>query len=71
MVDEEMENLKKSLKDTQKKITELQDDCLHKETELALVPDGGFKIIVRCVLCDANIGYPTETERDKFLNNET
>ena len=71
MIDDEMENLKKSLKETQKKITEIQNDCIHKETELALVPNGTFKVIVRCKSCDLITGYPSNEDRDKFLNNET
>jgi len=71
MIDDEMGNLKKSLKETQKKITEIQNDCLHKETELALVPNGGFKVVKKCKSCDLVVGYPSTEERDKFLNNET
>jgi hypothetical protein len=68
MIDDEMNNLKKQLKDTQKQIDEIQNDCRHTETKLALVPNGTFKVVKKCVDCDATVGYPTTEERDEFLN---
>ncbi len=67
MIDDDMNNLKRQLKDTQQKIDEIQNDCKHKNTQLALVPNGTFKVIKKCVDCDAAVGYPTNEERDKFL----
>ena len=67
MIDDEMEELNQLLKDTKKQILKFQDDCKHIKTELALVPDGTFKVIKRCIACTATVGYPTATERDEFL----
>jgi hypothetical protein len=67
MIDDDMNNLNKILNDTKKQIQIIQDDCKHIKTELALVPDGTFKAIKRCVVCGAKVGYPTTIELDKFL----
>lgn len=64
-----MDRLKRDLKDTQKKIDSIQSDCSHKESELAMVPNGTFKVIVRCKVCDKLIGYPSQEELDNFLKN--
>jgi len=67
MIDDEMNNLKRQLKDTQKQIDEIQNDCKHPEIKLMLVPNGTFKVVKVCIVCDAQVGYPTNEERDEFL----
>jgi archaellum component FlaC len=67
MIDDDIDNLKKQLKDTQKQIDEIQNECKHTKTKLAFVASGTNEVIKRCVDCESEVGYPTEEERDDFL----
>lgn len=71
MTNGEMDKLKNELKKTQKQIEEYQQNCKHNEIIVNMVgQDSGVKIVKQCKECDKIVGYPTQEETQKYLNNK-
>lgn len=71
MTDGEMDQLQNKLKETQKQIEEYQNKCKHEEIIVNMVgQDSGVQIVKMCKACNKIVGYPTQEETNKFLNNK-
>ncbi len=59
----EVSSLEDTIKQAEKRLAEIQDECKHKETSVRDVRDGNTtKIRIVCKDCDAIVGYPTEQQ---------
>lgn len=67
-MNESVSDIDSKIKDleTQKKI--IQDNCTHKDTTIKYCGDRR-EIKVVCVECKKEIRYPSQEEKEKFLNS--
>lgn len=72
MTDGEMDKLQNELKEKKKEIEEYQNNCNHEEVIVAMVQkeDNGIQLVKQCKACNKILGYPSQEEQQKFLNNE-
>jgi transcription elongation factor Elf1 len=72
MIDGVMDKLQNELKEKKKEIEEYQNNCNHEKVIVAMVQkkDKGIQLVKQCKACNKMLGYPTQEEQKKFLNNE-
>jgi hypothetical protein len=66
--DKEINKVEKQIKTLEKEKKEIQDKCLHKETKVNF-EEGKNTMRLFCVNCNVMLGFPSQEEINKFLNN--
>ena len=65
--------IKNTIKTLEKELDTIQSSCLHKESEIRNCQNEnrGFSLRRVCILCEKEIGYPTQGEIDKWARAST
>jgi hypothetical protein len=65
--------IKNTIRTLEKELDTIQSSCLHKESEIRNCQNEnrGFSLRRVCILCEKEIGYPTQIEIDNWSGAST
>jgi len=67
--DKNINNIEKQIKELEKEKLEIKNNCLHKNQKVKF-EEGKNIMRLYCEECNALLGFPTQEQINKFLNND-